>query len=806
MKPNLLIAGFVLLCGAAFLTGCSDSKNYKKIRKVESVQVETPEGTAPRLPYLVSVTYADGSKEWRQVKWMNSARETEEQEAGMAVGSEYTVRGYIIGDSTEAEGYPLDAQVKVVGTAWEVPASVPQAQPLPLGSVRLIGDNRLTSNRDLDIQNLLSLDITQELYNYRDTYGLSTDGYTRSNGWDSPTTKLKGHGSGHYMSALAFAYAGTDDPALKAALKANIKRMVDELRYCQELTFVRDPALGRYREARDLAPEDELMGMKGTWEAFDVYKKDCTKYGYGYINAIPAQHPVLIEKYAPYNNQDWVWAPYYTIHKQLAGLIDIACNVDDQEIASKALLIAKDMGLWVWNRLYYRTYVQTEGTQEERRARPGNRYEMWNMYIAGEVGGMQEALSRLSVMASDPTEKERLAQAAGFFDAPAFYQPLSRNIDDIRTRHANQHIPMIVGSLKQFQATGNEFYYNIAVNFWNLVQGRYAYAMGGVGNGEMFRQPYTQMLSLNTNAQTRRNGETSPDPNINETCCSYNLAKLTKDLNCFNPDDARYMDYYERVLYNQLVGSVHPEHYGVTYQYAVGLNAAKPFGNRTPQSTCCGGTGAENHVKYQEAAYFVSDNTLWVGLYLPTEANWEEKGVRLRQECAWPAESSVITIEEGGRFAMKLRVPYWATKEFKIKLNGKKVGRKYQPSSYVEIPEREWKAGDRVEIEMPFGTHIFYGPDRMEVAATAEGGPSTQFEPMWEGALMYGPLVMASPDITTWEEAEISLDAEEIEAGFDGNVHKLTFEGKTFYPDYYMTGRGTHYLRLNAKQSDGFNL
>jgi DUF1680 family protein len=733
---------------------------------------------------------------------MNSARETEEQESGMAVGSEYTVRGYIIGDSTEAEGYPLDAQVKVVGTAWEVPARVPQAQPLPLGSVRLIGDNRLTSNRDLDIQNLLSLDITQELYNYRDTYGLSTDGYTRSNGWDSPTTKLKGHGSGHYMSALAFAYAGTDDPSLKAALKANIKRMVDELRYCQELTFVWDPALGRYREARDLAPEEELMGMKGTWEAFDVYKKDCTKYGYGYINAIPAQHPVLIEKYAPYNNQDWVWAPYYTIHKQLAGLIDIACNVDDQEIASKALLIAKDMGLWVWNRLYYRTYVQTEGTQEERRARPGNRYEMWNMYIAGEVGGMQEVLSRLSVMASDPTEKERLAQAAGFFDAPAFYQPLSRNIDDIRTRHANQHIPMIVGSLKQFQATGNEFYYNIAVNFWNLVQGRYAYAMGGVGNGEMFRQPYTQMLSLNTNAQTRRNGETSPDPNINETCCSYNLAKLTKDLNCYNPDDARYMDYYERVLYNQLVGSVHPEHYGVTYQYAVGLNAAKPFGNRTPQSTCCGGTGAENHVKYQEAAYFVSDNTLWVGLYLPTEANWEEKGVRLRQECSWPAESSVITIEEGGRFAMKLRVPYWATKEFKIKLNGKKVGRKYQPSSYVEIPEREWKAGDRVEIEMPFGTHLFYGPDRMEVAATAEGGLSTQFEPMWEGALMFGPLVMASPDITTWEEAEISIDAEEIEAGFDGNVHKLSFEGKTFYPDYYMTGRGTHYLRLNAKQSD----
>ena len=795
---------FLMSVSLVFLTACGARKT---IRTVSEVRVEAPEGTAPVLPYQVWVTYADRSGEWRQVKWTNSLRETEEEEAALPVGSAYTVQGYVLGDNSTENGFPVEAQVTVVAGAPAVPAQQPVARPLPLGSVRLIGDNRLTANRDLDVQNLLSLDITQQLYNYRDTYGLPTEGYTRSNGWDSPTTKLKGHGTGHYMSALAFAFAGTDDPAIKEELRSRIRRMVDELRACQEMTFVWDNKLGRYREARDLVPEGEFDKLEGTWAAFDKYKKDCRSYGYGYINAIPAQHPVLIERYAPYNNEKGVWAPYYTIHKQLAGLVDIATNIDDQELAAKALLIAKDMGLWVWNRLHYRTYVKMDGDKAERQARPGNRYEMWNMYIAGEVGGMQEVLSRLAGMVSDPEEKAHLVEAAGCFDSPAFYDPLSKNIDDIRTRHANQHIPMIVGALNLYRAGGNPYYYQIASNFWNLVQGRYAYAMGGVGNGEMFRQPYSQMLSMNTSVQSDRQRNLFPNPDINETCCAYNLAKLTKDLNGYNPDDARYMDYYERVLYNQLVGSVHPHEYGVCYQYAVGMNATKPFGSPTPQETCCGGTGAENHVKYQEAAYFVSDNTLWVGLYLPTVANWDEKGVSLRQECAWPAESSVITVEKGGTFALKLRVPYWATEGFGVKVNGKKLKADYQPCSYVEIPEREWKAGDQVEVTMPFTKHLNFGPDKMDLAATGVNEARTPFDPMWEGVLMYGPLVMATPDITVWEQAEFDLDPDlsdivlkghTADAGTDGNVYTLTLGDKTFYPDYYMTDHSTHYLRLNV--------
>ena len=787
------------------------SMTSRTITQVQQVQVDAQVGTVPTLPYQLWVTYSDGTQEWRQVKWMNYSRATEEMQSNpelYPVGKTYTVNGFVLGDNTTRNGYPVTATVRVAAQGEVLPVTA-EAHTLPLADVRITGNNRLTHNRDRDIEWLLSLDISQQLYNYRDTYGLSTDGYTESDGWDSPTTKLKGHGTGHFLSALAFAYASAQDGGVREQLRQRIRTMVDQLRECQERTFVYDEKLGRYREARDYAPEEELREMQGSWEDFDRYKKDYAHYGYGYLNAIPAAHPALIEMYRPYNNSQWVWAPYYSIHKQLAGLIDIVNNVDDKAISTKAFRIAHDMGLWVWNRLHYRTFVQREGTKEERQARPGNRYEMWNMYIAGEVGGMSESLARLSEMTADAEEKARLLEASNYFDSPAFFDPVSVNVDDIRTRHANQHIPMITGALKSYAGNHDPYYYRLASNFWNLIQGRYAYAMGGVGNGEMFRQPYSQMISMNTNIESDADHHMHPNPNINETCCAYNLAKLTKDLNAYRPDDARYMDYYERVLYNQLVGSLHPEHWGTTYQYAVGLNAQKDFDNDTPQSSCCGGTGVENHVKYQEAAYFVNDHTLWVGLYLPTVAYWREKDITLTQECEWPSDYSRITVS-GGTFSLKLRVPYWATAGFSVRLNGQEVQSSYQPCSYVEIPLRTWKPTDVVEVSMPFTAHVHYGADKMDIAATGQDQTRTSFEPAWLGALMYGPLVMASTEITDWNQAEFPMDAAldgvqlhgaTAGQGPDGHLYTLSLNGVQFQPDYCQTEHSTHYLRLLSEKA-----
>ena len=798
---------FTLLIGVACLPGMTTAATvYRTISKVEAISVDCPEGTAPRLPNLVWVTYSDGYSEYRQVRWANAPLADEQAEADAQkhpAGSQYEIGGFVIGDETTDNGYPVKAQIKVVAEGYQAPEKE-VAHTFSLADVSIDGDNRLTHNRDEALREICSWDVTQQLYNYRDTYGLSTEGYTKSDGWDSPDTKLKGHGSGHYMSAIAQAYAVATNPEQKAILRKNITRMVNELRECQEKTFVYNKELKRNWEARDFAPEAELREMKGTWDAFDEYKKHPELYGYGYINAIPAQHCALIEMYRAYNNSDWVWAPYYSVHKQLAGLIDIATYFDDKEICDKALLIAKDMGLWVWNRMHYRTYVKQDGTQDERRAKPGNRYEMWDMYIAGEVGGMSESLARLSEMVSNPDEKAKLLEAANCFDAPKFYDPLSKNIDDIRTRHANQHIPMIIGALRSYKSNHKPYYYNLAENFWRLVQGRYMYAMGGVGNGEMFRQPYTQILSMATNGL--QEGESEAYPDINETCCAYNLVKLSKDLNCYNPDNAQYLDYIERTLYNQIIGSLNPDQYQTCYQYAVGLNATKPFGNETPQSTCCGGTGSENHTKYQQSAYFANDHTLWVGLYMPTTLHWKEKGVTIKQDCLWPAQHSAIKITEGeGDFTLKLRVPYWATQGFSIKVNGKEVAKSYQPSTYVELEQKHWKVGDVVEIDMPFSKHIEYGADKLSSDVASLDG--TPLKTSWVGTLMYGPLVMAGTGAQTWNQATLNIDSRlsnitvgesnGVTTGAGANLLTLKLDGKEFQPDYYRNANSTHYYRIN---------
>jgi len=155
---------------------------------------------------------------------------------------------------------------------------------------------------------------------------------------------------------------------------------------------------------------------------------------------------------------------------------------------------------------------------------------------------------------------------------------------------------------------------------------------------------------------------------------------------------------------------------------------------------------------------------------------------------------------------MKLRVPYWATSGFDVKLNGVSIASNYKPSSYVTIPARNWTTADVVEVTMPFSKHIDFGPDKMERAVTLQDA-NAQFTPMWAGVFMYGPLAMATTGVTTWEEATIDVDSYLNDVilngpsggttGSNGNVYTLTHRGRTFQPDYFRDVNRTLYFRMN---------
>ncbi len=773
----------VLLTATAVVGTAAEKREWKvtipaypaggrSIVSYEPINVLCPEGNAPKLPNQVKVHYSDGNSELRRLMWEGYSVADQTAQAEHKLGDKYTMNGYVQGDNATVNGYRVTANITVVDAKEndKVPSNEPKAETLKLTKVSLDDDpdgeqNRLTLNTESHIQYILGVDITSMLYLYRWTFGLSTEGYTAPGGWDSLNTKLRGHGYGHYMSGLALAYASGTKAEEKEQLLSRMKRMTDEMREMQEMTFVKvDDGNGgeRYREARDrYSTDEEVRGMTNVRLLDEATApRDPKLFGYGYINAIQPEHLILIENYAPYNgamSQYGVWAPYYSLHKQLAGLVEIynvlnGGNAQEQAIADKALAIAKDMGMWVWNRLYYCT---KSGARPDANS-PGYRDTMWGLYIAGEFGGMNETLARLSdiMKGKDADDSEKLLEASTFFDNNGsssdtggipFFESLAHNRDSIRTLHGNQHIPQVVGTLWTFKGSNDPKYYNIAENFFDYIFGRYSFTIGGVGgnnsNEEKFCGTYNQIGVVNE----------SEGGKICETCSAYNLLKLTKDLNGYNPDDAKYMDFYERLLYNQMVGSIEPGSTSnrTSYGYSIYPNTqrSRSTGNaRNPGNTCCSGTGTENHVKYQEAAYFTSkDNkTFYVGLYIPTTATWDGQDVTIKQSCVFPSEESAFTVKTGaqtGEFEMKFRVPYWATKDFDIKLNGVSIADSYEPSSYVSTGVRKWSDKDTVVVTMPYGFNVDYLPGKCDGE--------------WYGSLMNGPLVMAATGVSSLSRVEL---------------------------------------------------
>ncbi len=733
---------------------------------VPDITVETVVGHLPRLPYHIPGFYRNNAKgPMVRVIWPAPVNNDQVSKAGT-----YTVTGTVPGTKFKPTA---TVSVKAAFDTDHVPHR--NVEPFPLGQVVLNQyengrDSPFIKNRDKFIRTLAKTDPDSFLYNFRDAFGQEQpEGVRPLRGWDSQTTRLRGHASGHYLTAIAQAYASTTyDEGLRANFLQKMNYLIDTLYDLSQKS-------GRPVKEGDQFNADPTAVPSGPGK--DGYDSDLSKegirtdywnWGEGFISAYPPDQFIMLEKGSTYgsrNNQ--IWAPYYTLHKILAGLLD-CYEVGGNK---KALKIAEGMGLWVFQRL---KVVPTE-----------TRISMWNRYIAGEYGGMNEVLARLYKITSD----QRFLKCAQLFDNVSFFfgdaectHGLAKNVDTLRGKHANQHIPQITGALETYRNTQDIRYYQVADNFWDICTHCYMYSIGGVAgaknpnNAECFTaQPNT--LFANGFAKGGQN----------ETCATYNLLKLSRQLFMYD-QDGKYMDYYERALYNHILASVDEDNPGNTYHVPLNPGAQKRFGNaKMTGFTCCNGTALESNTKLQDSIYFKStDNTtLYVNLYVPSTVTWTQHNVVVKQITNYPYDNTIRLILIGsGVFDIKVRVPKWATKGLFVKINGKDLDVAATPGMYLTL-SRTWRDGDIIEIKIPFDFYLNQVMDQPNIAS-----------------IFYGPVLLAVEESSvrsTWRA--VTLNAADISKSIAGDPSTLHFSTNdvTLKPFYEVYSRYSVYLDVNLE-------
>jgi DUF1680 family protein len=512
---------------------------------------------------------------------------------------------------------------------------VPQASPFPIKNVRL-QPGTFSEAAEANRRYLKTLPPDRLLHTFRLTAGLPSSAEPLGD-WEKPDCELRGHfAGGHYLSACALAFASSGDEELKR----NGDLIVAELAKCQ------------------------------------------AKHKNGYLSAFPQ------ELFDRLRDGVGVWAPFYTIHKVMAGHLDMYTLAGNQQ----ALDTVERMARWV------RSWSDPLSEQQMQRV------------LLVEYGGMGEMLANLYGV----TGKHEYLVLAQRFDKKGFFDPLAAHRDELKGLHVNTHVPQVIAAARLYELTGDRRYWNIADYFWDEVTSERSFCTGGTSNFELWRSD-PGVLSTQLSAQTA------------EDCCVYNMMKLTRHLFAWSPQ-AQYMDYYERVLFNHRMGTIDPDTGTTVYYLPLGNGYSKIYAKPFDSFWCCNGTGAEEFAKLTDTIYFHDESSIFVNLYIASEMNWPEKGIRLTQQTSFPEEQGTTLLISAAKpvdVGLKLRVPYWA-KDGSVKINGRLVPAFADPSSYLVL-RGPWKNGDRIELSLAMHLHAAPLPDQESLQAA-----------------MYGPIVLAA--------------------------------------------------------------
>ena len=412
--------------------------------------------------------------------------------------------------------------------------------------------------------------------------------------------------------------------------------------------------------------------------------KNNPSWGVGYVGGVPKSEAVWTSvKTGSFKVYNATWAPWYNVHKMYAGLRD-AWNYTGNEEAKNIFLKFCD---WAIN-------ITSSLTEQQMQS-----------MLDIEQGGMNEVLADAYAITKD----EKYLVAAERFSHHMLLNPMSEGIDNLDNKHANTQIPKAIGFERIGELSGDKKYNDAGSFFWQTVTANRTLAFGGNSRREFFPGPAAGTDFIN-------------DVQGPESCNSYNMLKLTEDLFREHPA-AKYMDYYERTMYNHILSTQNPETGGYVYFTPVRPRSYRVYSSPNEAMWCCVGTGMENHGKYNEFIYTHQHDSLFVNLFVASELNWRNKKIKIKQETKFPYEEKTkLVITEGASpFKLMVRYPSWVNDgALKISVNGKAIAFTNHPSSYITI-NRSWKKGDVVEVDLPMHNTIEHLPNVPQYIAIIHG-------------------------------------------------------------------------------------
>ncbi|MBN2139086.1 MAG: glycoside hydrolase family 127 protein [Sedimentisphaerales bacterium] len=424
---------------------------------------------------------------------------------------------------------------------------------------------------------------------------------------------------------------------------------------------------------------DELAQSQNAW-------------GNGFVGAFPKSQEVFAEiKAGDIRSAGFdlngIWVPWYNLHKLYMGLVDVRLYCGNKK-AEVILLKSTD---WAWD--------MVGGLSDEQ----------FEQMLHCEHGGVNEAFAEIYAL----TGSEKALKLARKFYHHRVLDPLARREDRLTGLHSNTQIPKLIGLARLYRLTGEQHYNIASAFFWKTIVENRTYVNGGNTDGEYFFPPdeFSRHLSVHTT----------------ETCNTYNMLKLTRQLFAMDPA-CRYADYYERALYNHILASQDPEQGMMIYFCPLKAGHFKTYNSPFDSFWCCTGTGMENHVKYGDSIYFYDDSTLYVNLFIASVLNFHQKKLTLTQQTRYPLNGAVqfnVDCAKPVKLVFKIRRPKWATEEPRLKINKEPYLTTAAPGNYITV-DRLWRKGDQIDLFLPMKLRTECMPD----------------DPR-KGAFFYGPTLLA---------------------------------------------------------------